>query len=524
MGNINSQAIIQEIRHIKEVESCPPLRVAAYCRVSSDSEDQLNSYAAQIHHYTEYIGQNPEWVLADIYADEGLTGTKTEKREDLKRLLNDCRKGKIDRILVKTVSRFARNTTDCLSMVKILKEYGVTIYFEEHQIDTAQHYDELMLTMNGMAAQGESMTISNNMRWSYKRRMEKGEFVGCTAAFGYRLVKGTLEIYEPEAKIVLRIFDMYLSGIGRHTIANILNDEGVLRRQGKNKWLAETINYILSNERYIGDALLQKTYTTDFPFRNIINKGEKPKYYVENSHPQIVSKETFDAVQKLKLSRQPSPQSGIRHLLSGKLRCPDCGHTFRKQIINGISYWACSYKTSGATKSCRNIRYTEESVYDIFTMLVNKMVLNREYILAPMISQLERMQNRNSAAQNKIYEIDRQIAELNQQNIVYAQHRSKGFIDAAGYAEMVGSVNQKVSALRAKRRSILAEDENDEMIDELKWLNATLAGIECIQISIDKELFKHIVVDIIAESDKTLRFRLTGGLELSESILLRKER
>ena len=205
--------VLKQILHVPPQEK-GPLRVAAYCRVSSDSTDQLHSYAAQIKYYTETIGQHPDWVLADSYADEGLSGVKIDKREDLQRLVADCRKGKVDRVLVKAVSRFARNVYDSLALTRLLKSYGASVYFEEQEIDTAEMTDEFLLTMRSVAAQGESMTISNNMRWHYREKMESGDFVGTVPAYGYRLVNRTLEIYEPEAQVVRRIFVLYLSGMG----------------------------------------------------------------------------------------------------------------------------------------------------------------------------------------------------------------------------------------------------------------------------------------------------------------------
>lgn len=270
------------------------IRLAAYCRVSSDSEDQLHSFAAQIRYYTEYAQRNTEYRLVDIYADEGITGTSMEKRNEFHRLIRDCKKGLIDRIIVKSVSRFARNTEELLAALRMLSELGVSVYFEEQGIDTAIMNSEMIVTFPGMAAQQESVTISGNIRWSYKKRMESGEFNCQYPAYGFNLVDGQLEINETEAVIVRRIFNLYLQGYGKQSIANILNDEGVCRRHNQKKWYTYTVSYILNNERYMGDALLQKSYTTEgLPFKKVRNKGERPQYYVENSNPAIVSRETY---------------------------------------------------------------------------------------------------------------------------------------------------------------------------------------------------------------------------------------
>jgi len=258
------------------------LRMAAYCRVSGDSMDQQNSYAAQMKHYTEYISSNPEWALVDIYADEGLTGTEANQREEFQRMLADCRRGKIDRILCKSVSRFARNTSDCLTATRLLQSLGVTVLFEKESLDTAEMSSEFMLTMQGMAAQDESMSISRNVRWSYQKRMKEGTFLTCNAPFGYRLAGGSaLEVVPEEAAVVRRIFAMYLAGLGRQKICDALN----AGQAGGHRWQAESLRCILENEKYVGDSLVQKSYTTDtLPFRMYRNRGERPQYYVEHSH------------------------------------------------------------------------------------------------------------------------------------------------------------------------------------------------------------------------------------------------
>ena len=239
------------------------IRLAAYCRVSSDSADQLHSFAAQIRYFKDYERKHPEYKLIDIYADEGLSGTCLEKRDEQNRLIRDCKKGRIDRIIVKSVSRFARNTQELLAMIRALKEIGVSIYFEEQDIDTDKLNMEMIITFPGMAAQQESEAISGNMRWSYKKRMESGDFNCCTPAYGYDQIDGQLVINQEEANVVRRIFDMYLRGMSMQSIASELAAKEIPRKYGYQKWSYMTIRYILNNERYIGDALLQKTYTTD---------------------------------------------------------------------------------------------------------------------------------------------------------------------------------------------------------------------------------------------------------------------
>lgn len=242
------------------------LRVAAYCRVSSDSADQLHSYAAQINAYTQLIQQHSDWELVDIYADEGLTGTRMDKRTEFGRLLSDCRKGRVDKILVKSISRFARNTKDCLVVLRELKLLNVSVQFEEEHIDTQTLTSELMVSVFGSLAQQESTSISQNLRMSYQRRMEKGAFSTCKAPFGYRLKDGKqLTIPPTEAASVSWIFSEYLRGRSQAQIAENLTRRGLPTADGTPYWQETSIAYILTNEKYIGDSLCQKTYTPPCP-------------------------------------------------------------------------------------------------------------------------------------------------------------------------------------------------------------------------------------------------------------------
>ncbi|MDR1564663.1 MAG: recombinase family protein, partial [Oscillospiraceae bacterium] len=307
-------------------------------------------------------------------------------------------------------------------------------------------------------------------------------------------------------------------------IANILNAEEIKKRYGKNLWHAFTIDYVINNERYIGDSLLQKKYTTEtFPFEKRLNRGKKQQYYIENSHPPIISRETFDAAQNLQASKNQDCQPQKKYPLTGKIVCNDCGHYFRRMIINETAYWLCGYHVSGRRK-CEKIRFSELELQDAFTLLVCKLTANRKEIFSPMICQLEQMQTRHNGIQSKIYEVDRQIAELNQQNLVIARLHTQGILDDADFTAQSNSVNQKVNGLRTKRRRLLADDENDEMIDQIKKLDEILSEINDIQIGFNETLFNDIITKITAVSCTELKFHLIGGLELTETISRRERR
>ena len=281
-------------------EQVKRLRVAAYVRVSSDSEDQLNSFSVQMEHYTGLIKDNAEWNFAGIYADEGITGMAADKRESFQRLLKDCRAGKIDRILVKSISRFARNSADTISVTRELKQLGVSIYFEKEGIDTADMGSEMLLSMLGAVAQEESVSISRNLQWGIRKRMQKGEYVTASVPFGYSYIDRTLVPNEKEAAVVRDIFQYYISGMGMQEIVNELMRNGIQPPRKAKEWCISDIQYILTNEKYIGDSLLQKKLTVgEFPSRRVKNDGDLSQYYVENSHPAIIEKEVFAQAEKL---------------------------------------------------------------------------------------------------------------------------------------------------------------------------------------------------------------------------------
>lgn len=495
------------------IEDVKKIRLAAYCRVSTDKADQLNSFVNQIKYYTDYTKKHPQYELVEIYADEGLTGTDMKKRAEFNRLLDDCKKRKIDRVITKSTSRFARNTQDFLVVIRMLKELGISVYFEEQGIDTSKMNMEMFATFPGLIAQQESESISQNMRWSYQKRMQSGEFNTTKAPYGFTLENGELKVNETEAQIIHRIFDLYLSGVGKQRIANILNEEN----NDKN-WSASTVKYILSNERYMGDALLQKSYKTEtLPYRKVINKGEKAQYYVENSNTPIISKETFEAAQCMQNNR--TSNNGMKkpnYPLSRKIRCTDCGRTYRRMVTNNIAYWLCSSRAAGKTE-CTPLRIKESDVYITFNKLVHKLKDNRESIILPTIKYIKAMQEKSSESQQKIFEIDKQIADLTAQNHTLTKFHTKGILDSISYTEQSSAVSDKIMNLRVERRRILKENEEHELIENLKHLDTLLEEYNPTN-EFDEELFGEIVESITLSSNTELNFTLLGGINITERI------
>ena len=282
-------------------ESKPKLKAAAYCRVSTDSEEQATSYDAQVTHYTEFIRKNPEWEFAGIYADDGISGTNTKKREEFNHMIEDTMAGKIDMIITKSISRFARNTLDCLKYIRQLKEKNVPVFFEKENINTMDSKGEVLLTIMASLAQQESESLSKNVKMGIQFRYQNGEVqVNHNWFLGYtKDENGHLIIDEDQAVVVRRIFREYLQGASLKTIADGLMADGIPTATGNMKWRGDGIRKILTNEKYMGDALLQKTYTVDvLTKKRVSNNGIVPQYYVENNHEAIIPRQLFMQVQE----------------------------------------------------------------------------------------------------------------------------------------------------------------------------------------------------------------------------------
>lgn len=512
----------------KNVTIIPPseskpdtLRVAAYCRVSSDSSDQLHSYAAQIRKYTEEISQHEGWELVDIYADEGLTGTRMDKREDFNRMLSDCRKGRIDKVLVKSTSRFARNTKDCLSALRELTSLGVTVYFEKENINTETLTTELMVSVSGALAQQESISISQNQRISYKRRMERGEFITCKAPYGYRIKGGkNLEIHEKEAAIIQLIFDSYLSGESTVEIAANLTAMGLRTRDGNENWTPLSVSYILQNEKYIGDALCQKTLATDsFPFIKKRNQGEKDQYYVDATHPAIISRETFKRANTL-LQRRASTKGMAKkkYFLTKLVYCGHCGSVFsRKEYKSGYVTWACRTHNCQAQK-CPMGRIPEKEIYAAFVRMYNKLKLHEGIILNPALTQLQALNEALQRGNPAMLEINKAIAAASDQSYKVSTLQSKGLLDAAACSAKLLDIEAKLSELRRERRRLLKNEDIEEVMDALhQTADLIHNGPEQME-RFDEILSAELVEKIIVESQTCIRFHLYGGIELTEQL------
>ena len=341
-------------------------RVAAYARVSTEQEEQQNSYEAQIGFYTSLIMSNPDWEFVEVYSDEGISGTSLKKREGFNRMIADAEAGKIDLILVKSISRFARNTVDSLSMVRRLKAVNVEVRFEKENVSSFDPGAELVFTVFSSIAQEESRSISDNVRWGHQRNMEQGKaHVAFSRFLGYKKGKNDeWEIVESEAKTIREIYDLFLKGKTINWIAKHLTAQGVKTPSGKDKWGTQTVNSILQNEKYKGDARLGKTYVEDFLTKKVKkNNGEKKQFYVHNHHPAIIEPEKFDRVQaELKRRSEHQRQISNNSPFTSRVICMDCGGFFGHKIQRDKQVWYCNHRYDKKDHTCETPIIPEEEL------------------------------------------------------------------------------------------------------------------------------------------------------------------
>ena len=491
-------------------ENTRKLRVAAYARVSSNSEDQKHSFAAQNAYYSKLITDNPDWELTDIYADQGITGTSIDKRDDFLRMMEDCRKGRIDRILVKSSSRFARNAKESLEAVRELAALGVSVCFEEQNIDTAQVSGEVLIAIFAALAQRESEAISKRRRWSYQMQMKKGQFNTCQAPIGYRLDGRELEVIPEEAKVVQRIFREYLSGRNSRELARMLNEENVLGLD----WKYNTIDYILQNERYAGNALLQKRYTTDtLPFCLKKNRGERPQYFVEDINEAIVSQKIFDKAQALRRERRVA-QGQMHNKVSQHMRC-SCGSPIRAKQVRDRWYWVCCWHDERHT--CPLMPIPEEEVEQAFLRLYYRLKHYGIDVLTQLISDLYAARTGSLLWSENIVEINKQISDIASQERLLTQLKQQGSVDPDIFISRGNLLAERRRELKLQKERILRSEEDHTIQQTQDMLDVLESGPDRLD-AFDEQLFSDLVEKIVVVDNEKLCFRLLNGLEVTEKI------
>ena len=406
-------------------------------------------------------------------------------------MISDCRKGKIDRIYTKSISRFARNTKDCLKNIRELKSLGITVLFEKENIDTADMTDEMMITIMGGLAQEESVSISKNLKWSYQKRFDK-----------------------IQAQIVEEIFDMFLNGIGYQRISEICQSK---YKAYKDKFSYYGIRYILSNEKYIGDSVYQKTFTTNnLPYRKIQNNGQLNKYYIQNTHEAIISIEIFEKAQKLIESRKHKnivSESPFR----GKLICANCGTKYKRKDSRNKIYWVCR-KHDNLAELCMNKRVEEKFIKQSFIRLHNKLWHDYKQILVPLQTALQDLKFRKFSGKTQVMDISKEIAKLREQTHVLARLKTKGFLDEAKYIEQTTEFTAKINKLQAELKKLTRSDDEDETLDKIEILIDFFEKRDSPMTEFEETAFESIVDKIVVKSQHELEFHLIGGLKFEEKI------
>ena len=505
-----------------------PKRVAAYCRVSTDREEQEHSFETQKAMYTEMIMMKPTWQMAGIYADEGITGTVAKKRPGFMKMIEDCRKGKIDMIVTKSVSRFSRNNLDCLMYVRELKQLGIPIIFEKEGINTIQVSSELLLTLFGALSQAESESISMNVKLGIRQSLKNGNVRFSYKTFlGYRKgADGQPEIVPEQADIVRRIYNDFLAGATYLEIAKRLTEEHVPTMGGGNRWFSERIKSILKNEKYKGDALLQKTYITDPISKRVKkNNGELPMYYVENNHPAIIERRIFDRVQEeiaRRAGKKKVKQTGTKTELgrySGKyaltelLYCGECGTPYRrctwsrdgkKKIV-----WRCVSRLDYGKKYCKNSPSVEESrLHNAIAAAITKKANSEEINIGGIMDHIESFESRCDSdgiiqRQRRIAEIEKVIDDLARLNSDEAQSGELDYKFSELYAELY-SVKDELEEMQSGASAI-----DGDMLNEMREV---VTGLKNHPVEYDDKVVRQLIDCIKIMSANTIKICFKDGM------------
>lgn len=502
----------------KEVK--PKLKVAAYCRVSTDSDEQSTSYEAQVEHYTNFIQKNEEWEFAGIFADDGISGTNTKKREEFNRMIAECMEGHIDMIITKSISRFARNTLDCLRYIRQLKEKNVPVFFEKENINTMDSKGEVLLTIMASLAQQESESLSKNVKMGMQFRFQNGEVqVNHNRFMGYTKDEDGHLIIEPaEAEIVKRIYREYLQGASLKQIGDGLMDDGILTAAGKAKWRPESVKKILKNEKYIGDALLQKTYTVDvLTKKRVKNNGIVPQYYVENSHEPIIPRDLYMQVQE-EMLRRANLHSGAnrkkrvyssKYALSSIVYCSKCGDIYRRIAWNNrgkhSTVWRCVNRVEHGPDCCDAPTVQEEELQNAVVKAINMALGGKDEMLTALeknIAMVLALEDETS-----MESLDAKLEELQQELLKRANAR-QDYEDLADEIDLLREQKQNAMAENAEREGL------KQRIAEMQQFLAEQRGT--IQ-EYDEQIVRKLIEKITVHDEKvTVVFK--SGMEIDVKI------
>lgn len=486
-------------------EEKPKLRVAAYCRVSTGSDEQASSYEVQVEHYTQFIQKNPEWELAGIFADDGISGCNTKKRSEFIRMIEECMAGRIDMIITKSISRFARNTLDCLKYIRELKEKNIPVFFEKENINTMDSKGEVLLTIMASLAQQESQSLSQNIKLGLQYRYQNGEVqVNHNRFLGYTKDEDGHLIIEPtEAEVVKRIYREYLEGGSLLQIGRGLEADGILTAAGKAKWRPETLRKILQNEKYIGDALLQKTYTVDFlNKKRVQNNGIVPQYYVENSHPPIIPRDLYMQVQE-EMMRRANLHSGkqrkkrvysSKYALSSIVYCPKCGDIYRRIAWNNRGkhsiVWRCCTRVEHGPEKCDAPTIQESELQAAVIQAINQTIGDRDSVITTLQKNVETviLQEDESSTEN----IETRLEELQKELL----KRANSKVD-------YNSIADEIDRLRGLKQNALVESaERESLKKRIAEMREFLNSQPTEVLEYDEQLVRRLVEKVTVYDER----------------------
>ena len=507
------------------------LRVAPYCRVSTDKEEQLSSYEAQIEYYTEKIDANPDWTMVRLYADEGITGTSAKKRKDFLQMIRDCERGKIDLVITKSVSRFCRNTLDGLNYVRRLKRHGVGVYFEKENVNTLFMDNEMILTFMMSQAQAESESLSGNVRWGHRKNFKDGKvYYHCKTFLGYRWgADGQPEIVPEEAEIIRRIYHRYLDGCTLGQIKRELEKDGVPTAQGVERWSPSIIHNILTNEKYIGDALLQKTYVTDCINKKVKkNRGERTMYYVENSHPAIVSRDLFNQVQQ-EMTRRSSKRKVLqksgktelgkysgKYALTELLVCGECGSPYKRVTWarNGKKriVWRCVSRLEFGTKYCQHSPTLDEGkLHSAILAAMNEYAAIRQEVCPDVLAMAEEARQALSQAGARLLQLKKRMDAVSREQSDVLDRLLVNMADTELNARMKALTDEKESLKAQIADAQQAEVDLEEQAARRRQMWDSIMECAAGYTEFDNELVRQVIQKITVEDAETIYIHFRGS-------------
>ena len=518
----------------KQAAKC--LRVAAYCRVSTDQEEQESSYEAQISYYTEKIGKNNDWQMAGIFADEGITGTQAKKRPEFLKMIRLCRQRKIDMVLTKSLSRFARNTVDSLNYIRELKALGIAVIFEKENINTLETDTEMMLTIMSCFAQAESESISKNVSWGIRQSFKNGNVpMQYARLLGYKKGDGgNAEIIPDEAEVVREIYRCYLDGMSMNLIADRLNEKGLTTKGSGSPYRKTVVQRILTNEKYTGDALLQKTYVTDcITKKTRKNNGELPMYLVKNHHEPIISRSDFNRVQEEmarrsakrtiadKLTKTGQGKYSAKYALSELLICGECGEHYRRVTWTAKGFkeikWRCVSRIQYGKKKCHSSpTVDEQALHRAIVSAINEFCEVKDDVAKALRESITEVLDPNQngsiqAAQRRIDELARNMDELIMLATV-PETAENAMSDIAKFSEEMKMLREFIETEKAKQTEV--QHGSNELSNVLQRLEKEDFALTEYDDIVTRQLIEQITVD----TKNTITVRFKGGFEMRANL------